>query len=327
LSAFTCRRLQNWHAQVLRWQRDGTNHLDARFVGDGLELYADLFQLLEVGAGQAYSCLSCHRLVLRLCCLTSTFIVLNTLRQQLFKRVHLNMLQPVSWSKNMTNNKFQVKALLLDLDGTLVDSSEALREAGKAGFSALGMPEQSDEEIAFEIARRLEQDLSIDDLFVKFDLDEDIEERFLPAYLNAYYSAVISKGKLLPNAKATLDLLYKHFSLALITLRYVVKEQVLDELTHLGIRQHFHVVVTALDVKKPKPFPDALLVAAEKLGVPVSQCAIVGDSIVDVQAGKAAGAVTIAVLTGLFSRVRLEKEKPDLIVKDVGSLLNHLALG
>ncbi len=227
----------------------------------------------------------------------------------------------------MTNDKLHVKALLLDLDGTLVDSSEALREAGKAGFSALGMAEHSDEKTAFEVARRLEQDLPIDDLFAKFDLNSDVEERFLPAYLNAYYSAVTSKSRLLPNAKATLDLLSRHFSLALITLRYVVKEQVLDELAHLGIRRHFRVVVTALDVKKPKPFPDALLIAAEKLGVPIRGCAIVGDSIVDVQAGKAAGAMTVAVLTGLFSRVRLEKEKPDLIVKDVGSLLNHLVLG
>lgn len=227
----------------------------------------------------------------------------------------------------MTNGKLRVKALLLDLDGTLVDSTEALREAGRAGFSAVGMVEHSDERIAFEVARRLEQDLPIDDLFVKFDLGAEVEERFLPAYLNAYYSAVISKSRLFPDAKVTLELLSQHFLLALITLRYVVKEQVVDELKHLGIRRHFRVVVTALDVKKPKPFPDALLAAAEKLRVPIKECAIVGDSVVDVRAGRAAGAVTVAVLTGLFSRVQLEKEKPDLIVKDVGSLPNYLALG
>lgn len=189
------------------------------------------------------------------------------------------------------------------------------------------MVEHSDERIAFEVARRLEQDLPIDDLFVKFDLGAEVEERFLPAYLNAYYSAVISKSRLFPDAKVTLELLSQHFLLALITLRYVVKEQVVDELKHLGIRRHFRVVVTALDVKKPKPFPDALLAAAEKLRVPIKECAIVGDSVVDVRAGRAAGAVTVAVLTGLFSRVQLEKEKPDLIVKDVGSLPNYLALG
>jgi phosphoglycolate phosphatase len=62
------------------------------------------------------------------------------------------------------------------------------------------------------------------------------------------------------------------------------------------------------------------LVAANELGVPIGQCAIVGDSVVDIQAGKFAGAKTIAVLTGLFSRKELEKNKPDFIIKDVNSL-------
>lgn len=236
------------------------------------------------------------------------------------------MLSMVRKTESMTYGRLHVKALLLDLDGTLVDSREALCEAGRAGFSAMGMAEHDDEKIAFEVARRLEQDLPIDDLFAKFDLDDEVAERFLPAYLNAYYSAVISKSRLFPDAKVTLELLSQRFSLALITLRYVVKEQVLDELNHLGVRKHFRVVVTALDVKKPKPFPDALLAAAEKLGVLIKECAIVGDSVVDVRAGRAAGAVTVAVLTGLFSRVQLEREKPDLIVKNIGSLPNHLAL-
>jgi phosphoglycolate phosphatase len=69
-----------------------------------------------------------------------------------------------------------------------------------------------------------------------------------------------------------------------------------------------------LDVEKPKPFPDALWVAAKKLHVPISECAIIGDSIIDIQAGKAAGAKTIAVLTGLFSRAELEGQKPDLVI-------------
>jgi HAD superfamily hydrolase (TIGR01509 family) len=213
----------------------------------------------------------------------------------------------------------QVKALLLDLDGTLVDSTEALRVAGRAGFVAIGKTD-FDDKIAFEVARRLEQNLSIDDLFAKFQAGTEVEERFLPAYLNAYYSAVISKSRPLPNVEQTLHTLSRHFALALITLRYVVKNQVIDELEHLGLRKHFRAIVTALDVEKPKPFPDALLVAANILGVPIGQCAIVGDSVVDIQAGKSAGAKTIAVLTGLFSRRELEKEKPDLIIKDVKSL-------
>jgi len=217
-----------------------------------------------------------------------------------------------------------VKALLLDLDGTLVDSSDALKDAGRSGFASIGFGNFNDEEIAFEVARRLEQDLSIDDLFARYHVGREIEERFLPAYLNAYYSAVISKSKLFPNVRETLQTLWGQFSLALITLRYVVREQVIDELEHLGIKKYFHVVVTALDVKKPKPFPDALLLASKKLDVPINECAIVGDSPVDILAGKAAGAKTIAVLTGLFNRRELARQKPDLIIKKINIVPNFL---
>jgi len=224
----------------------------------------------------------------------------------------------------LTHRKLAVKALLLDLDDTLVDSSEALKEAGRAGFAAISLSESNDERAAREVARRLEQDLPVDDLFSKFHIGRDVEERFLPAYLNAYYSAVITKSRLFPKVRETLEILSRDFKLALITLRYADREQVTDELTHLGIKEHFHVVVTALDVDKPKPSPDALLLAASKLKAPIEQCAIVGDSIIDVQAGRAAGAKTVAVLTGLFSKDELEKQRPDLILKDINSLPNFI---
>ncbi len=214
----------------------------------------------------------------------------------------------------------QVKALLLDLDGTLVDSSEALRDAGRAGFAALGLPGISDDEVAFEVARRLEQDLPIDDLFSKFHVKRDVEERFLPAYLDAYYSAVMSKSRPFPKTEDTLQVLSKRFPLALITLRYVVRDQIIDELKHLGLKKFFRVVVTTLDVRKPKPSPDSLIVAAQKLNVPIHTCAIVGDSIVDIQAGKAAGAKTIAVTTGLFTLKELKSQKPDLIIENFSVL-------
>jgi len=213
-----------------------------------------------------------------------------------------------------------VKALLLDLDGTLVDSSEALKEAGKAGFIAIGLPDVNDDKIPFEVARRLELDLPIEDLFSRFHVAKEVEERFLPAYLTAYYTAVTLRSKPFPQTKRTLQTLSQRFPLALITLRYVVREQILDELNHMSLAKFFRAVVTTLDVAKPKPFPDALLVAAKKLHVPIGECAIVGDSIIDIQAGKAAGAKTIAVLTGLFSRAELEAQKPDLVIDGLASL-------
>jgi phosphoglycolate phosphatase len=223
------------------------------------------------------------------------------------------------------SRRLRVKALLIDLDGTLVDSTEAYREAGRAGFTALGF-NVNDDKIAFEVARRLEQDLPIDDLFARFRVAHEVEERFLPAYLEAYYSVVHIKSKLFPKARETLKTLSKNFLLALITSRYVLREQVDEELRRLELMKYFRTVVTTLDVKMPKPFPDALQKAAKRLGVRIQDCAIVGDSVVDVQAGKSAGAKTIAVLSGLFSREQLEKQKPDLIIDNISSLPHFLAL-
>ncbi len=224
----------------------------------------------------------------------------------------------------MTLPTVRIKALLIDLDGTIVDSREALTVAGRAGFAALGMPDFHDDKIALEVARRLEQDLPIDDLFFKFHVGMEVEERFFAAYLDAYYSAVMFKSKPFPKAKKTLQALSRRFPLALVTLRYVVREQIIDELEHLSLRKFFRVVVTALDVEKPKPSPDALLFAAQKLRVPISECAIVGDSIVDIQAGKAAGAKTVAVLSGLFNMKELRAQKPDLILENFTILPKHL---
>jgi phosphoglycolate phosphatase len=54
-------------------------------------------------------------------------------------------------------------------------------------------------------------------------------------------------------------------------------------------------------------------------------CVIVGDSVVDVQAGKSAGAKTVAVLTGLYSRAELSEVDPNLIIADVSELPKFIA--
>jgi phosphoglycolate phosphatase len=56
------------------------------------------------------------------------------------------------------------------------------------------------------------------------------------------------------------------------------------------------------------------------LDVEMCECIIAGDSVNDVRAGKAAGARTVAVLSGLFNREELAKECPDLILPNVSSL-------
>jgi len=225
----------------------------------------------------------------------------------------------------VNQRKLRVKALLIDLDGTLVDSTEAYVAAAKSGFATIGL-DRFDVKTAREIAKRFELKLPLDDLFTEIHANRSMIRRFLEAYLNAYYAATLTKTKPLPNVHKTLQTLSRSFPLALITLRFISKEQVTGELRHLDFDKYFKAIVTALDVKKPKPYPDALLMGAERLGVPVGECTIVGDSIVDIRAGKSAGARTVAVLSGLFSEKELEKEKPDLIIENIGWLPKFLVI-
>jgi HAD superfamily hydrolase (TIGR01509 family) len=218
---------------------------------------------------------------------------------------------------SVSQKKLRVKGFLFDLDGTIVDSRAAYLEAARTAFSALGKEPLGTCD-TLEIPKRLEQRLPIDDLVgANVNL-------FLDVYLKTYYSVTKTLTKPFPNVQATLGTLLKKAKLALITMRFVPQAAVIEELEQFGLAQYFSHVVTALDTHKPKPSPEALIKAVKVMDVNMCACVIVGDSVTDVRAGKAAGALTVAVLSGLFSRQELSREKPDLILKDVTELLEFV---
>lgn len=214
----------------------------------------------------------------------------------------------------MAKKRLRAKAILLDLDGTIVDSTEAYLEALKSAFKAIGK-ELTNEKVAFEIPKRLEQNLPINDLIEGADT-----QRFLEAYLKSYYEATATKTKPMPKLSETLDKLSRKAKLALITMRHVPREEVIAELERFSLLKYFQYIITALDTQDPKPSPDALIRCAEQLCVETCECMVVGDSVADIRAGKRAGAKTVAVLTGIFSLEELEAEKPDLIIESIAKL-------
>jgi HAD superfamily hydrolase (TIGR01509 family) len=211
----------------------------------------------------------------------------------------------------------KVKGILFDLDGTLVDSREAYLEAAETAFQAIGL-KPLEPRRALEIPKRLEQHLSITDL-----VEGDVKD-FLDVYLKTYYLITKNKTKPMPNVQATLDMLSGKTKIALITMRFVEKTALIEELTQFGLARFFTYVVTAKDTHKPKPSPEALIKTVKTLDVNICDCVIVGDSVTDVRAGKSAGAMTVAVLSGLFSLEELAPECPDLILKDVTELPKFL---
>jgi pyrophosphatase PpaX len=82
-------------------------------------------------------------------------------------------------------------------------------------------------------------------------------------------------------------------------------------LVRASLDDAFDVVVGADDVTHPKPHPEPVRLALERLGVPASDAVFVGDSRHDLVAGRAAGVKTAAALWGPFDRSHLEDLAPD----------------
>jgi beta-phosphoglucomutase-like phosphatase (HAD superfamily) len=87
-----------------------------------------------------------------------------------------------------------------------------------------------------------------------------------------------------------------------------------------GLEPLIQAVVTADDVLRQKPAPEPLIECALRLGVQTADCLYCGDMRVDVRAGRAAGMITAAVLTGFDSAAILQAEGPDLLLDSVAEL-------
>jgi phosphoglycolate phosphatase-like HAD superfamily hydrolase len=111
--------------------------------------------------------------------------------------------------------------------------------------------------------------------------------------------------------------------MAIVTSRH--KESTLRALDLCGITDRFREIVTPEDVVSPKPHPEPVLFALDRLGVAAENALFIGDSLA---AGREAGTSTAAALWGPFSRAVLEREKPTHLFEhptDVLELLNASA--
>jgi phosphoglycolate phosphatase-like HAD superfamily hydrolase len=91
-------------------------------------------------------------------------------------------------------------------------------------------------------------------------------------------------------------------------------------LTQFDLTKYFDVIVTGLSAPHTKPYPDPILLAAQKMGVSPPECLMIGDTTVDMRAGKAAGTQTLGVLCGFGEEDELRQLGADLILKSTSEL-------
>jgi len=126
----------------------------------------------------------------------------------------------------------------------------------------------------------------------------------------------------IPGVEGMLETLAGHYPMAVVSARDA--ESTNRFLEHFDLEKYFEVIVTAQTCPHTKPFPDPVLYAAEQLGLSPEDCVMIGDTIVDVHAGKAANTQTVAVLCGFGVSQELEQAGANLILSTTSDILKIL---
>jgi pyrophosphatase PpaX len=197
-----------------------------------------------------------------------------------------------------------VRALLFDLDGTLIDSIRLILDSYHHTVRTHGLPPRSDEEWLAGIGTPLRVVLG------ELARHPDQMERMIATYRD--YNLAHHDAQVIPYVGAP-ELIRRVKRMGYLTGLVTSKNRpgAIRGLTLAGIAEHFDVLVCADDVENPKPHPEPVLKALAQLGTGPDTALFIGDSVHDMRCGRAAGVRTAAVLWGPFGRGDLESSEPD----------------
>lgn len=210
-----------------------------------------------------------------------------------------------------------LRCVLFDFDFTLADSSGPIVKCVRHALAAVGAPARTDREILRTVGLALPEMFRI--LAPGYDLGA-LTASFMEKAEDVMVEGTRLYGEV-PEALESLKAAGMMTGIVSTKLRRRI-ERILDK--HC-LRRVFDVIVGAEDVACHKPAPDALLLAASRLGVDPGEALYAGDSLVDAEAARRARAPFCAVLHGPTLREEFAPYSPVSIVTDVRDILPLLA--
>jgi len=211
-------------------------------------------------------------------------------------------------------------AFLFDLDGTLVDSVYRHVLAWQEAFQKSGLDFP-----AWRIHRRVGMSGG---LLIRALLREsertmtEKEVKQVEEYHGEAYARLVADVKPLPGAREVLSELSRlKIAWAIVTSSAPEKAQPALKMLNLPSDA---TVITRGEVQRPKPEPDPFLVGAQRLGVEIRDCAVVGDSVWDLLSAQRARTLGVGVLTGGYGREELERAGAYRVYETPEDMLRHL---
>lgn len=209
-----------------------------------------------------------------------------------------------------------VRAVVFDVDGTLVNSLDGYCAAAALAAAPFGLTVTRD-----LVARALNGNRSFWDLAVPAELQSADFTTTLRRETMRHWPQVLRESvRCFEGLPATLDALRaRGLRLAICT---GSRGESFRPLTEAGLFEYFETVVTADDVGRRKPHPDGLLRCLDDLGVAAAEAAYVGDTVPDIEAARAAGMLAVGVLSGAASSAELTAAGADRLAASHRDLLS-----
>lgn len=207
-----------------------------------------------------------------------------------------------------------MKAVLFDLDGTLLDTYDLILASFRYATSAvLGTTIPDD-----VLMRKVGQPLAVQ--MEDFTEDSVVQRELLRVYRE--HNALVHDD-LVGVFPGTIPLLESLRSTG-IPMGIVTSKRhatAMQGLSRFELEGFFEFLIGSDDWPEHKPHPGPVMQGCDRLGLSCDQCLYVGDSPFDIQAGNAAGCMTAAALWGMFSRASLAKESPNFLCAESSDVL------
>ena len=215
---------------------------------------------------------------------------------------------------------FRPRMILIDLDGTLVDSVPDLAFCVDRMMERLQRPPWGEARVRDWVGNGVERLVR---RALTGELDGEPEDaeyaRAHPIFLELYAANTAGRSHLYPGVREGLDYLRSaDYPLACVTNKAAQFTEPL--LQHLGVWDFFRLVVSGDTLAEKKPHPAPLLHAARHFGVRPQDALMVGDSISDVKAARAAGFAIVCVSYGYNHGRDIREAKPDAVINSLTEL-------
>ncbi len=216
---------------------------------------------------------------------------------------------------------FKPKMVLIDVDGTLVDSVPDLTFCVDEMMKQVAMPVRGEaavrQWVGNGVQRLVERALTND---LDGHPDTALFERAMPIFMDLYAENTSKRSRLYDGVLEGLDFLQSCQGLKIGCVTNKAAQFTLPLLKDLGIFDRFEIVISGDTLPEKKPHPMPLLHAAETLGVKPEDAMMIGDSKSDVKAARAAGFNIICMTYGYNHGEDIRHYSPDAVIDSMTEL-------